>query len=438
MKLPAYVSDILSKLKMNGYDAYAVGGCVRDSLLGLTPKDYDITTEAQPEDIKRVFSDYRTIDTGIRFGTVTIVSEGENVEVTTYRVDGEYNDNRRPENVTFTASLEEDLKRRDFAVNAIAYSPDRGYVDLFGGKNDLENKVIRAMGDPDERFNEDGLRILRALRFASTYGFSIERETADAIHRNRQLLKNISGERIQTELNKMICGNCGDILREFYDVFAVILPELEACVGFKQRTKYHDRDVYEHIIATVEAAEPRYQIRLAMLLHDIAKPDYFTLSEDGVGHFKKHPFGSAVIAERFLNELKYSRADFDLIVQLVRTHDIVIEERENLIKRYLSRYGVELFRDIVKVHIADDSGKAQDYKNRIPVYYRVLDMVDRFVDENECFSLKSLSVNGSDLTALGYKGKAVGEILDRLLRLVIDGECVNEKEALLDKVRKNR
>ncbi|MBQ8613726.1 MAG: hypothetical protein IJ416_05870, partial [Ruminiclostridium sp.] len=272
MELPLFAGRIIEQLNNSGFEAFAVGGCVRDSLLGITPKDYDITTNAHPDEVKTCLSGYRIIDTGIDFGTVTVISEGEPIEVTTYRVDGDYNDNRRPESVSFTSRLAEDLKRRDFTVNAMAFNPSTGLTDLFGGQEDLKSGIIRAIGNPTERFNEDGLRIMRALRFASYYGFTIEENTSRAVHNCRDLLKNIAVERIAVEFNKLLCGSCGAVLREYPDVFSVFIPELFACVGFEQRTKYHNRDVYEHIIATVEAIEPMKHLRLAMLFHDIGKP----------------------------------------------------------------------------------------------------------------------------------------------------------------------
>ena len=429
--LPESVEAVIERLYESGYEAYAVGGSVRNFLLGLEPKDFDITTSATPDEIKKALSGFRLIETGIKYGTVTVISRGMPIEVTTYRVDGDYSDNRRPENVTFTTKLAEDLKRRDFTVNAMAYNTRTGIIDNFGGRTDLRNGIIRAIGDPDERFNEDGLRILRALRFASCYGLKIESATADAIHRNRKLLENISGERIASELNKLICGECGNILREYYDVISVFLPEFAACHGFEQHTKYHDRDVMEHIIGTVTAIEPRLELRLTMLLHDIGKPMYFTMGEDGVGHFKGHAKGSTAIAESFFKRLKYSNAVSETVSALIRTHDILIENRENLIKRYLNRYGEDMFFDMIKVHIADDMAKAPESRERIKTYRAAAETARKIIAEKQCFSLKQLAVNGRDIMALGYKGAEIGEKLNMLLEIVIDGKCENSKDALI-------
>lgn len=438
--LPPYVGTLIERLNECGFEAFAVGGCVRDSLSGKTPKDYDITTNAIPSDIKRVFSAFRTIDTGIRFGTVAVISDGNQVEITTYRTDGVYSNHRKPENVEFSSSLAEDLKRRDFTVNSMAYSEKTGIIDLFGGKNDLKNKVIRAIGEPAERFNEDALRIMRGLRFAACGGFSVEPKTAAAIHTCAPLLKKISGERIAAELNQLICGDCETILREFYDVFAVIVPEINRCYGFEQHTKYHNRDVYEHILAAVSAVEPVLQLRLAMLFHDIAKPDYFICSEDGVGHFKGHPKGSAAIAERVLHELKYDSATISEVVTLVEYHDIVIENRKNLLKRYLNRFGEKMLFKLISVHIADDMGKAPQFQQRITEYHAAEQTIRQLVKENECFSLKQLAVNGNDMKKIGFCGKEIGDTLNALLADVIDNKCVNERETLLkaaEEIRRN-
>ncbi|MBR5090789.1 MAG: HD domain-containing protein, partial [Ruminiclostridium sp.] len=405
--LPEGVEAVIDRLCECGYEAYAVGGCVRNFMLGREPKDYDVTTSARPDEIKQALSEFRLIETGIKYGTVTVISRGMPIEVTTYRVDGDYSDNRRPENVTFTTKLAEDLKRRDFTVNAMAYNTRTGIIDIFGGRADLQNGVIRAIGDPDERFNEDGLRILRALRFASCLGLKIEPATSDAIHRNRRLLENISGERIASELNKLICGECGNILREYYDVISVFLPEFSICRGFEQHTKYHDRDVMEHIIATVSAIEPQVHLRLAMLLHDIGKPMYFTMGEDGVGHFKGHAKGSTAIAESFFRRLKYGNAISESVTMLVQTHDIVIEDRKPLIKRYLNRYGEDMFFDMIKVHIADNMGKAPECRERIKIYRAAAETARKIIAEKECFSLKQLAVNGRDIMALGYEGSEI-------------------------------
>jgi len=430
-KLPPEVLTVIERLNENGFEAYAVGGCIRNYLLGTQPEDYDVTTSAKPDEMKMVFEGLRTVETGIKYGTLTVISGEMPVEVTTYRVDGEYTDNRRPENVTFTTKLAEDLKRRDFTINAMAYNPAVGIVDIFGGRSDLEKGIVRAIGDPDERFNEDGLRILRALRFASCCGLTIEENTAGSVHRNRQLLENIAGERIASELNKLLCGNCENVLREFYDVFAVFLPEIAVCRGFEQHNKYHDRDVLEHIIATVAAIDPIPHLRLTMLLHDIGKPEYFTVGEDGTGHFKGHAKGSVRIAENFLKRMKYGNEISGKVIRLVETHDIPIENRRNLIKRYLNRYGQDMFFDMLKVHIADDMGKNVSCRERIKIYNAAAETAREIISENECFSLKDLAVNGNDMKKIGYSGAEIGIVLHKLLETVIDEKYENNRSSLI-------
>lgn len=431
MKLPVYVSTVIEKLNNRGFEAYAVGGCVRDSLLGIEPNDYDITTNASPEEIKETLSDFRTVDTGIEFGTVTVISDGNPIEITTYRIDGDYKDNRRPDNVRFTSELSEDLRRRDFTINAMAFDNNNGIIDFFGGSDDLSNGIIRAIGNPYERFNEDGLRIMRALRFASCYGFFIENETSDAIHKCSYLLKNIAKERIAVEFNKLICSNCGSILREYNDVFSVIIPEIKNCVGFEQHTKYHNKDVFEHIISTVEVISPEKHLRLAMLFHDIGKPQYFTMDEKGQGHFKNHAKGSFIIAEKFLSDYHYDNQTADRVLKLIETHDIIIENREKLIKRYLNKFGVDILNDIISVHIADDKGKSLEFQSRIKEYNDCYNTINKIIGENQCFSLNKLEIKGNDIIDLGFKGKSVGLILNKLLDMVIEEKIVNSKDALI-------
>lgn len=432
MKLPDYAETIIKRLNDGGYDAYAVGGCVRDLLLGETPKDYDFTTNASPEQIKQVFSDCRTFDCGLRFGTVGVLIGGETVEITAYRRDGGYSDHRRPDRVTFSEKLSEDLMRRDFTINAMAFAPAESLIDLFGGQTDLTRRLIRAVGEPENRFREDALRILRALRFASCLDFRIERETSAAIHRCAGLLKNISGERIYAELTKLLCGKgCETVLREYPDVLAVIIPEISACVGFEQRTKYHDRDVYEHTIGAVTAIEPKPHLRLAMLLHDLAKPDFFTLT-DGTGHFKGHAKGSVAIAERVMKELKTDSAFAERVCALVKYHDMTIENRVPLLKRYLNRFGAELLLELIQVHIADDTAKAAEFRERIQEYRKAAETVHEILKEEQCFRIRDLAVDGNDLLALGLRGKAVGDTLRHLLDGVIDEKYENRKKALLE------
>lgn len=436
MEFPKYAEKIIERLRSRGYEAYAVGGCVRDLMLCASPKDYDFTTNARPEEIKLAFADCKTIDCGLRFGTVGVLFWGRTAEITTFRCEGGYSDSRRPDEVFFTSNLTEDLKRRDFTVNAMAFAPETGLVDPFGGKADLAQGVIRAVGEAEERFREDALRILRALRFASCLGFRLERETSAAIHRCKSLLERISGERIYAELARLLCGkNCEAVLREYPDVLAVVIPEISGCVGFEQHTKYHDRDIYEHTIAAVAAIEPIPYLRLAMLLHDLAKPSYFTLT-DGTGHFKGHAKGSLQIAQRVTKQLKMDSATADRVCALVKYHDMVIENRVPLLKRYLNRFGAELLNDLIRVHIADDTAKAAEFRERIAEYQKASETIRVILEEEQCFQLCDLEIDGNDLLALGLAGKQIGEMLARLLDDVVDEKCENKKEALLEAAKK--
>lgn len=438
IKLPEYVENILERLESSGFEAYAVGGCVRNPLMGLDSSDYDITTSALPEETKSVFSDMRIIETGIKHGTVTVLSEGNTAEITTYRTDGVYTDRRRPNSVSFTQSLKEDLARRDFTVNAIAYSGKRGFVDLFEGERDIEQGVLRCVGKAEKRFDEDALRIMRGLRFMSVYGLKPDKETDCALHNKKDLLKDISPERINAELCKLLCGRAEylhKVLTEYYDVFSVIIPEIENCHGFEQRTHYHNLDVWEHTVAAVCAVEPVLRLRLAMLFHDLGKPACYGF--DGEGHFRGHGAVSASICERVMSELRFDNETFKKVLFLVRRHDMVMQNEPSVIKKQLGRFGEEGYFDLLKVHIADDSAKAAEVRGRIEGYRQAVETAQKIIREQECFSLKSMALNGYDIMKMGYLGKEVGLALEFLLNSVIEGKCVNEAEALKEFLRIN-
>ena len=432
VKLSDAARIVIDRLYENGYDGYAVGGAVRDSLLGLTPSDFDVTTDATPDVTASLFKDFNVIETGIKHGTVTVMINGEPIEVTTFRCDGDYLDGRHPEKVSFTRSLAEDLKRRDFTVNAMAYSERSGLIDLFGGENDLKNKVIRTVGNPEDRFNEDALRILRALRFASTYGLEIEPKTAEAIVRLKENLRSLSAERIFSELKKLIVGkNAEGILLEYPSVIAEILPELKESIGFLQHTPYHLYDVYTHTVKTVSACPPDVVTRLSALLHDCGKPETFKM-ENGVGHFFGHASVSAEKARNALNRLKSDNATKDAVLTLIKYHDAVIEENEKTVKRWLGKLTPGLFSSLIDLAVADNSAKTDESLERLKKYESIKRIAKDILEKEECFSLKQLKVNGSDLIAIGFpKGKLIGETLDALLEKVISGECENEKNALL-------
>lgn len=456
IRLPEFAVEILRRLEEAGFEAYAVGGCVRNPLMGLEASDYDITTSALPEETKAVFSDMRIIETGIKHGTVTLLSEknpAENsagksksdlkytaAEITTYRTDGLYSDRRHPDGVTFTRSLEEDLARRDFTVNAIAYSERRGMVDLYGGLGDIESGVLRCVGNAGRRFEEDALRIMRALRFMAVYGLRPDKETELALHSKKELLKDISPERVNSELCKLLCGKAeflSEVLTRYYDVFSVLIPEISDCRGFEQRTHYHCFDVWGHTVAAVCAAEPVLRLRLAMLLHDLGKPACYKFY-NGEGHFKGHASVSASICERVLSELRFDGETFKRVLFLVQRHDMVMQNDHAVIKKQLGRFGEEAYFDLLKVHIADDLAKAEAARGRIEGYRQAEETAEKIIRERECFSLKSLALNGNDIMKLGYRGREVGLVLDFLLNSVIEEKCANNSEALILFLRQNK
>ena len=437
-KLPKAVETAINKLKAAGHEAYIVGGCVRDALRGVEPHDYDMTTSALPEETKAIFSEYRIIETGMKHGTVTALIDGEPLEITTFRVDGEYSDNRRPQSVTFTRSLEEDVARRDFTVNAMAYSPETGVMDFWGGRDDLANGVIRAVGDPDRRFNEDALRIMRAARFASVLNFEIDGATSDSMIRNRALLKNISAERINVELSKLLLGDgCERILTDYAVILGEIIPEMVPAFGFDQRNYHHIYDVYTHTVKAVVNCPSDRNIRMAALLHDIGKPSVFTVGNDGVGHFYGHSEKSMEIAEEVLSRLKFDNASKEEILTLIKYHDPVIPVNRSAVGRWARRLGMETLFKLLDLKAADNLAQAPEYIDRLKGYEEIRAIADGMITENACFSLKDLAVNGGDLIKeCGYTpGKAIGETLSALLDAVISEELPNERDVLLDRAR---
>ncbi len=436
MKLPYGVNRIITILGEGGYEAFAVGGCVRDMIMGKEPVDYDITTNALPQQIKNCFAGFKTIDTGIKHGTVTVVLNDENFEITTYRVDGEYTDNRRPDNVRFSSLISEDLSRRDFTVNAMAYSEDEGLVDLFDGEKDIKNKVIRCVGDPDKRFNEDGLRILRALRFASTLGFEIEKKTAEAIKRNKGLLKNLSAERVFSEFKKLVCGeNAAKIISDYKEVIGVFLPEILPMIDFVQRTKYHNLNVFDHTVKAFEKTEKDVVLRLAALLHDVGKPAAVTTDEAGVDHFKGHAVISAEMAETVLKRLKADNKTIESVKLLILYHSAKILPEEADLKKLISEIGFEHAKNLMKLKISDTYAKAYPYcEDNTP--RENLEIIKRIEKSGDPVFIKDLKINGTDIMQMGVKGQAVGKILNLLLDLVILKEIENEKGLLLEQAEK--
>ena len=438
MPLPAGVSRALSMLEDAGYEAFIVGGCVRDALRGITPKDYDITTSALPEETKSVFRDYRVIETGIQHGTVTVMMDGMPLEITTYRTEGTYSDNRHPDSVSFTTSLREDVARRDFTMNAIAYSPVRGLIDHFGGAEDIRGGIIRCVGDPDTRFREDALRMMRGIRFASALGFAIEEKTAAAIRENKERISAVSAERIRVELTKLLCGaNVKNVLMDWWDVLGVVIPEILPMHGFDQRTPYHIYDVWEHTAVAVSETPPVTHLRLSALLHDIGKPPSFFTDEKGVGHFYGHPAVSEKMAEEILARLKYDNVTRRRVVTLVREHDRIIEPTETAVKRALFRLTPEVFFNLLIIKRADNLAQSPNYRDRLATYDRIESMAQDILERNECISVATLAVNGGDLIAIGMKpGKEIGELLSLLLEQVIRGDLANDRDELLTYVKK--
>ncbi len=429
---------IINKLETKGYEAYLVGGAVRDIIMNKTPSDVDITTNATPVEMKEVFSEYTTIDTGIKHGTVTVIFDGTPFEITTYRTESGYSDGRHPDLVSFTKDIKDDLSRRDFTMNSIAFSPDSGFVDPYGGKYDIKNKTIRCVGKPTERFTEDSLRILRALRFSSVLGFQIEDETEKAMFDCCELLSNISTERVFTELTKLLCGkNVKQVLMKYSDIIAVIIPEIKAMKGFNQHNFHHKYDLLGHTATVTQNISPKVHLRLAAFLHDIAKPLCMSFDDNGVGHFYGHPSLGAKIADDILRRLKSDNRTRESVVTLIKLHDNPIEESERIIKRKLRTIGKDMLFDLIELQCADTSGLADEYHTRYTHFDRLAALTENILRKEECFSLKNLDINGNDVTELGYQGRKVGKILNTLLDAVIDGKAENSKEQLIEYIKRN-
>ncbi|MEG1988462.1 MAG: HD domain-containing protein [Oscillibacter sp.] len=429
-EIPSYVKTVLETLEAAGHQAWCVGGCVRDRLLGRTPPDWDVTTDALPGETLALFS---AIPTGLQHGTVTVRADRHRVEVTTYRVDGAYLDHRRPDTVTFTASLAEDLQRRDFTVNAMACNLKGELVDLFGGREDLTAGILRCVGEPDQRFGEDALRMLRCLRFAAVLGFAIDSATAESIHRNCRALTAIAPERIQAEWGKLLMGaDAAAVLREYPDVIGVFWPEILPMVGFDQKNHHHCFDVWEHTLHALAATPADLVLRYAVLLHDVGKPNSFTMDSRGCGHFYHHPKESGRLAEEMLRRLKLDNTTRKTVVRLVEWHDRDIPRTDRGLRRALLALGEEDLRRLLAVKRADNKGQARFFWATQKEIDKAEDILNRLLAEAACFSLKQLAVRGDDLTQLGLTGRAVGQTLERLLRQVVDGELPNERTALLE------
>ena len=433
LDIPEKVEFIINKLEAAGYEAYAVGGCVRDSVLGRKPNDWDITTSAKPEEVKAVFG--RTIDTGLKHGTVTVMMGKEGFEITTYRIDGIYEDGRHPKDVTFASDLQKDLKRRDFTINAMAYNPSEGIVDLFGGMDDLKNGVIRCVGDPMERFSEDALRIMRAVRFSAQLGFSIDPDTRRAVSVLAENLSMISAERIQAELQKLIMSAHPDYLRIACEtgITAVVLPELDVCMKTEQNTPFHCYTVGEHILHSMCCVPQDKVLRFTMLFHDIGKPAVRTTDADGRDHFKTHSIASEKMAVSIMRRLKMDNDTIHKTERLIRWHDYRPEGEIRSVRRAVNKIGEDIFALYLKVQRADMLSQS-DYRReeKEERLRKVEACYQEITKSGQCVSLKNLAINGSDLIAAGMKpGKEIGEILKTLLNDVLEEPEHNQKEFLL-------
>lgn len=433
IQLPEKVHKIIDTLEEAGFEAYAVGGCVRDSILGREPDDWDITTSAKPEETKRLFP--RTVDTGIKHGTVTVLLGGEGFEVTTYRIDGTYEDGRHPNEVTFTANLKEDLLRRDFTINAMAYNDRSGLVDLYGGLADIEKRMIRCVGDARERFGEDALRMLRAVRFSAQLGYRIDGATGEAIRTLAPNLQKISAERIQAELVKLVTSPHPDYLRNAYElgITAQILPEFDLCMETPQRHRHHCYDVGEHILHSMLGVEADKVLRLGMLFHDIGKPQTLTIDPDGTTHNKRHPFEGEKITRKVMRRLKFDNDTTDKVTKLVLYHDYDIAPTEAGVRRAVNRIGEDIFPMIFTVRRADIAAQS-DYmrEEKLAKVAYIEQLYREVLSHKDAVTLKDLAISGSDLIAEGMPpGRQIGETLSALLERVLDDPSLNTRENLL-------
>ncbi len=438
MHLPNEVDFCIRSLLGRGFNAYVVGGAVRDHLMGRNVNDYDVCTDALPKEVEAVFSDQRVIETGLKHGTVTVIIGSSAIEITTFRTEGSYSDGRHPDSVDFTRDIVKDLSRRDFTVNAIAYSPSEGYIDPFGGINDIESKTIRCVGDPIKRFSEDALRILRALRFSSTLCFDIESETSDAILSLKSNLSIVSRERVRDELKKMICGdNVQRIMHVYRNVIAHIIPDIESTFDYSQNNPHHDFDLYTHTLKTVSNLPKDPILRFAGMLHDIAKPRTNSTDVDGVSHFYAHAHIGAEMSEDILRDLRFSNAEIKRIVTLIRHHDGVIEETETAVGRKLSKIGKDLFFDLLDLQRADNASQKLDTSLRTEHNESLRRIANEILSKEPCLTLSDLAVNGNDVKALGYAGKEIGNALSLLFNAVLNGETENTKEHLIHYLKTN-
>ena len=431
MFLPPNIQNCIDLLEAAGFAAYAVGGCVRDACLGRNPHDYDLCTGALPAQTEAVFRDFRLVLAGEKHGTVTVITEDGPVEITTFRTEGSYRDNRHPDWVKFVPDIQGDLARRDFTVNAMAYSPTRGFADPFGGREDLRNHVLRAVGDPEARFREDSLRILRGVRFAARFGLTPEEHTMQAMLSQAGLMENLARERVFEELCKLLLVAKAEDITRFAPILAAVIPELAPMIGFDQRSPHHAYDLITHTAHVVEGVPPTLPLRWAALLHDTGKVKTFTLDATGRGHFYGHAKDSAAIADDILRRLKAPTALREEVVTLIGRHMTRLQPDRKLLRRQVSKYGFPMVEAQLALQQADMGSKGTVEDDGSAVFAEVRQLLADLKAEDACLSLKDLAVNGNDLMALGFQGRAIGACLNRLLELVVEERLPNKKEALL-------
>lgn len=432
MTIGANTERILTELENHGFEAYMVGGCVRDGIMGRECNDIDITTNALPEQMLAVFSGYKVIPTGIKHGTVTVLCGGESFEITTYRIDGEYTDHRRPDEVRFTADIADDLARRDFTVNAVAMDRRGNIVDPFGGRADMESGIIRCVGVPQERFSEDALRILRAVRFSAQLGFKIDETTSEAVQGMRTDLRNISSERVRDELDKLICGkNAVEVLLGYSDVITAVIPEFQPSIGLDQRSPYHRYDVWEHTVrALATAPAENMKLRRALLYHDIGKPACMKLDETGRGHFKQHDRVGAEMTSEIMKRLHYDNKTIAYTTALIANHSKKLRNKTD-VKKMMCKIGDELFFELMEMKKCDNSAKNEFVLKENVFFDKLADIGREIAANDECRSIRGLAVNGSELAAIGLKGAEIGEIQREMLELVMEEELPNDRAELL-------
>lgn len=437
INVPKDVLEVLNLIHEAGEEAYVVGGCVRDALLGVTPHDWDITTSATPEQVKSLFK--RTVDTGLSHGTVTVLVHDEGYEVTTYRVDGKYEDYRRPKEVTFTRSLSEDLLRRDFTINAMAYNHEEGIVDLYNGREDLEAGVIRCVGTAWDRFNEDALRMLRAIRFSAKLGFDIEETTYKAMKDLAHLIQHVSAERIHVELTKTLISPNPSQMKELVTcgLIEYIIPEFKEVVGLVQNNPYHKFTVDNHIYESLKYIAPEPHLRWAMYLHDIGKGFTKTTDDKGIDHFYKHPGVSEKIAGKTMKNLKFDNKTYDRVIKLIRFHDDRFAISKKSVRKAINRVGVDYFDDLLLIKEADIKSQHHDYEEEnLGKLKEIIDFYEEILDDNECLTIKNLAINGNDIKQAGVtEGKLIGEALKYLLEQVLENPEINNREQLMRLIR---